>query len=170
MSESDNTSTHYFSLRRRDALKLVTSFLACCALPGAALSQHQITAHDRSTLASFLNAIIPADEFGPSATDLDLHYEFLIIAESNSKFREIMVSTCKWLGDLKPMPFLSLRSAQQQQLLHQLAQSDQLLPHVIFYGVARNLAYYFYYANPQTRVHLSMNEAPQPRGYPPPWT
>ena len=152
---------------RRDALlSLAVGGLATLAgLPAAAQAPHLRA----PAFAAFLDTLLPADDFGPSASALGVDREIMGFAPSGSPLYRLLALGTQWLDGLDARAFADLPAATRQEVLGFMQQSDENEIPGRFFRIVRQYAMHLYHTHLRARVGLPLNPAPQPVGYPPPW-
>jgi hypothetical protein len=160
-----------FNQQRRQILQSVGVFFAAHSLNinAETLSQGAPTSVEKSTLAAFVDVLIPRDRFTGSATDLQVDAQLWSLAESSEKLRQLLAAGCEWLNQTGGPPFAELRYKQQYKLVAWMAESDWNNVPRLFYEIVRSSAMRFYFAQPAAWEGLAIDRPPQPQGYSPPW-
>jgi len=158
------------SQERRQLLKIVGAFFMGAALDarivGAAISPTDL---ERKTFASFLNVLLPRDEYSGSASDLKVDEKLWAFSENDANYRKLIEVGCQWLNMTGGPPFAELESGQQIVLVEWMSTSDWNQVPRRFYTLVRQTAIELYYSNPASWVGTAIDRPPQPIGYPPPW-
>lgn len=137
-------------------------------LGGGAVAQ---TAAARpNALAAFLDTLLPTDEFGPAASSLAIDTEILGYAPDGSDLHRLIALGTGWLDGLDARAFADLPAATRHDVLRYMAGADRAQVPGRFYVVLRQFAMELYHARADTIADLPLNRAPQPAGYPPPWS
>ena len=141
-----------------------TSIMAQVSAVPESLARHE------GTLAAFVDTLLPDDGVTPSASmlgvDADLR-EFIVESETFTKMTDMV---CDWLDTLGPVPFAELSPEDRLHIADYMAEADRDMLEGRFYHLVRLLAIEFYYARTEALVGLNLAPAPQPSGYPPPWS
>jgi len=157
-------------MHRRLFLKTAGAFLLWRSLnPIHAQAASTPTKIERKTFATFLNVLIPADEFTGSATDLQVDKKLWELSESDQNLRRLIEVGCKWLNLTGGPPFTELTSEQQLLVVKWMSESDRNQVPRRFYNLIRVAAIQHYYSDPASWNGFAINRPPQPFGYPPPW-
>lgn len=156
-------------MTRRKALIGVLTSLMASNLPARSWAQ-QAFAIDGATLAAFLDVLLPADDLSPSASALGVHDGIAAFAPDVEGLASFVGGGTVWLNQAAAAPFLDLPPEAREALVTWMAGSDQSAPPFVFYSTVRRLAVEFYYAHPDAIAGYPLDVAPQPAGFPPPWT
>lgn len=117
------------------------------------------------TLRIFVDALLPADELTPAASELNVHIQIMNDAIQNPGLESLIVEGCQWLkqslGSLS-----ALDSEQIERLLFAMSKADWDTGPRNFYHEIRDRAVMYYYADPRAWVGSAINRPPQPLGYP----
>lgn len=157
------------SQTRRRLLKVVGVFFLSHTIEIKAASVTAPTDLERSTFATFLDVLLPRDEFTGSATDLHVDRELLSFAESDPRFKRLIELGCQWLNMTGGPPFAKLTTEQQIALVDWMTSSDFNQIPRRFYELVRLTAIEMYFSQPAAWHGLAIKRPPQPTGYPPPW-
>lgn len=159
------------SASRRRLCKIVGAFflgstidLASAAVLAPAYKE------ERSTLAAFLDTLLPRDELSGSATDLGIDGQLWAFSTSEPDFRKLVDYGCRWLNMTGSSQFSALASEQQIAVVDWMSRADWNEIPRRFYELVRQVAIELYYANPAARKGLPISRSPQPLGYLPPWS
>ncbi|MGB8622847.1 MAG: gluconate 2-dehydrogenase subunit 3 family protein [Paracoccaceae bacterium] len=155
-------------MNRRRALLTALCGMLCGVRPGAGFSQPGEPL-DLSTLAAFVDILLPADDLSPAASVLKVHESIADFAEKAPKLDQLLAGGTGWLNQTGTVPFRDLPQSDQVAILRWMEAADPAEgPHAFFFAV-RLLAIEFYYADPASIGGFPLNPSPQPAGYPPPW-
>lgn len=142
-------------------------------LPGLAAAGAASCSDDRSTpalrpdsLSAYLDVLIPADEFGPSASELGVAQILLKRAETDQDLRGLLLVGFRWLDSQTPSGFAALPQAAREQLMTETAGKPAGSLPRSFFDILRHQCFSAYYANPQAWRGLAIDRPPQPVGYP----
>jgi hypothetical protein len=160
-----------FNQQRRQILQSVGVFFAAHSfnLSAEVLNQGAPSNSEKTTLAAFVDVLIPKDRFTGSATDLQVDVQLWALADSSEKLRQLLAAGCEWLNQTGGPPFSELKYKQQYKLVAWMAESDWENVPRLFYEIVRSSAMRFYYAQPAAWDGLAIDRPPQPVGYSPPW-
>jgi len=125
---------------------------------------------DGRALAAFVDTLLPADALTPAASALGVPEAIADFAAGVPGLPELIAGGTAWLDRTGGPPFAELSAADRDRVVAWMEGSDPAQGPYRFYEVIRLLAVEFYYAAPEAVAGLPLNVAPQPRGYPPPWT
>jgi hypothetical protein len=155
---------------RRDLLKSALAGMTALALPRSTLADAAGDAAILTTLTAFVDVLLPADDLSPAASALAVPADILALAAEVAGFRKLIDYGCSWLDKTGGPPFHLLASDKQHRIVAFMAASDMAQAPRRFYHLVRLSAIEHYYSHPEARAGLHLNTAPQPEGYPPPWT
>ena len=146
-------------------------WLACVGIlslsvwPLFAPAAPRIRPSQAQTLRVFVDALLPADEFTPAASALDVHTLILNDADKDPALRLLIQEGCRWLGQ-SVGALAALDPDQMLRLLNAMNEADwDSGPRNFFYHF-RDRAVMHYYADPRAWVGLAIQRPPQPLGYP----
>lgn len=154
------------SLSRRQAL---AASVAWIVTPAVAWSQAP-AGPDAATLAAFVDTLLPEDAVSPAASALGVLDAILDFSADVTGLGDLIAGGTAWLNKTGGPPFAQLSEQDRTRIVTWMAQSDLAGGANRFYEVVRLLAVEFYYARPEAISGFPLNTAPQPRGYPPPWS
>jgi hypothetical protein len=151
--------------RRRALIALASAGLVPLLAPFAA------TAAGRpETLDAFLDVLLPADDLSPAASVLGIGEDLRAMTAPGTPYAQLTDLALNWLDGLDSVPFAGLAPATQVQVVQFMAAADYNEIPGRFYHLTRALAVELYYARPEAITGFPLNSAPQPAGYPPPWS
>lgn len=121
-----------------------------------------------STLAAFLDTLMPADE-APSATELNVDHMLLQKAGGDARYTRLLLNGCLWLENTAlrefQSPFAELDESQRARIVAAMEQaSSRSLANVFFANVQKDL-FELYYSQPASWQGLGIDRPPQPMGY-----
>ncbi len=123
-----------------------------------------------SALAPYLDILIPADRWSPSATELAIDRRLIDRAAGNPGDRRLLAEGCQVLDlaarGLGAADFVSLPEASRERLVTRLAAATAGSPPRIFFETTRTDAVVHYYARPESWAELGYDGPPQPAGFP----
>lgn len=122
-----------------------------------------------ASLGAVLDCLLPADALSPSATALGVDREIRDFLKENELLWRLVTAGLAWLDSRTDQPFRELPPARQALILDEAQTWDPDQIPGRCYHILRALAVEFYFAHPEAIADLSLNPAPQPAGYPPPW-
>ena len=125
---------------------------------------------DLQSLGAVLDTLLPADDWSPSASELGLDDEMKELIAGNENLNRLFLVTLEWLDGVASRPFRELDQNRQTEILTAMAASDYNQIPGRFFHIVRALAVELYFARPEAIAGYPLNAAPQPAGYPPPWT
>jgi len=164
----DVTARGTLSASRRAALSALAAgcLLAITGLPATA----RAATIRKRTLDAFLDMLLPEDRFGPSASALGTGDALIGFAPEGTDFHRLLALGTQWLDRLAARPFADLPPQTRTDVLRYLEGADVNEIPGRFYRVVRQAAMELYHARAETIAGLPLNPAPQPEGYPPPWS
>jgi hypothetical protein len=157
---------HGLRLSRR---RLLAASLAWIVTPAAAWPQTP-GGPDTATLSAFVDTLLPEDAVSPAASTLGVPDAILDFSADVSGLGDLISGGTAWLNKTGGPPFAQLPEQDRTRLITWMAESDPAGGPNRFYEVVRLLAVEFYFARPEAISGFPLNTAPQPRGYPPPWS
>ncbi|MEQ8903131.1 MAG: gluconate 2-dehydrogenase subunit 3 family protein [Roseovarius sp.] len=156
------------AVNRRDAILRLASGCLVSLVSSPAVGQTATI--ERQTLDAVIDTLLPADDMTPSATLLGVSAELMLLAPKGSSLHRLFALGTTWLDTLDARSFAELPSETRQDVLRYMERADYNEVPGRFFQLLRQMTVEIYYAQPQTYAGLSLNPAPQPEGYPPPWT
>lgn len=125
---------------------------------------------DFGSLAALVDTLLPADAVSPAASALGVERELEGYLTRTDLMARLSGAALGWLDGLADRPFRDLTEAQRIEIVSFMAQADYNQIPGRFYHVVRALACELYYARPEAIAGYPLHPAPQPQGYPPPWS
>ncbi len=122
------------------------------------------------TLDAFLDVLLPADALSPAASALGVGAGILDLATDSPLFARLLAAGCNWLDGLDPRGFAGLPADTQTNVVTFMTRADPNEVPRRFYHLTRQIAVELYFAHPAAIAGYALAAAPQPAGYPPPWT
>jgi hypothetical protein len=113
--------------------------------------------------------LLPRDALTGSATELRVDEQLWLLADSEARFRRLVVLGCQWLNMTGGPPFIELTAEQKIAVVEWMSRSDWNEVPRRFYELVRQTAVEVYYSDPAAWRGLSIERPPQPLGYLPPW-
>ena len=171
-----NPQQNQFTLRRRDfillagwglfslkpARGLAESLSASRRLANSPLSPITIG----PTLDAFLDILIPADEFTPSASQTGMTIHMLNDAKNDTLYNKLLTLGCKWLDLQTVIPFNQLPENTKIRIVEWMSQAESNSLPRKFFELHRARAMQYYYSDTRSWVSLPVTRPPQPLGYP----
>ncbi len=154
--------------RRAALTALLGGALLSLAPPRAALAQD--VRIDARALSAFIDVLLPADELSPAASALGVPHDLIALADGVAPFQRLIALACGWLNGLGDVPFADLPEVDRMRIVTWMSTADFNQIPRRFYHLVRLSAIELYYAHPESIAGFPLNPAPQPQGYPPPWT
>ncbi len=127
------------------------------------------TDQELRALGAFLDTLLPPD-LTPSATQLDVDKVIIARARANKPLQRLITLGCAWLDkqakEQGTEGFTGLAQPGRDAIVSAAEKSPVgSLPRVFFEQI-RSLAFYEYYARPETWPGMAYAGPPQPRGFP----
>ncbi|NNK78023.1 MAG: hypothetical protein HKP40_04845 [Litoreibacter sp.] len=157
-------------ISRRAAIlnTLAAFFAAVSGLPGHA---QQVSATiDADTLAAFVDILLPADDLSPAASALGVPAELEEFGRDEPQFGRLLAVGTSWLNQTGSGPFHALTPGDQALVVDWMSRSDFNQIPRRFFHLVRLVSIELYYARPEAIAGFPVAVAPQPDGYPPPWS
>lgn len=155
-------------LDRRATLQRLMATAVAGMLPSLSVAQSGPVS--LTALAAYIDVLLPGDAALPPARDLSIAETLVRDFPDESLAMRLLQAGTVWLDSLGGAPFADLPANTQNAVATWAAQSDFNEIPGRFHYLVRQWAVSFYYADPRTYDGLALNTAPQPRGYPPPWS
>lgn len=119
-------------------------------------------------LGSFLDTLLPADTT-PGATQLEVDKAIITQARANKRLQRLLTLGCAWLDtqakERGAEDFAALAQPDRDAIVSAAEMSPaQSLPRA-FFEQTRSLAFFHYYARPETWPGMAYAGPPQPRGF-----
>jgi hypothetical protein len=157
------------SLTRREWLKLLlvlSAWLPARLVMSAAGDPSSV---QPAALGPFLDTLLPAGD-SPSATDLKVDKAIFSQAMGNRDLMRLVGVGCEWLDrearKNKTDSFALLDETARTRFVSQMESSpNRSLPKVFFQSL-RDLAFRYYYTQPESWAGLGYQGPPQPLGFP----
>ena len=122
------------------------------------------------TFTLYLDALIPAYDGTPSASDVNIPNRLLQAASLDRRYSSLLTRGIKWLEDTARQRFENEFSGLDQDELDALIKlASQFPPRSIpwrFFQKTRDDAFKLYYSDPQVLAQFGITRPPQPLGYP----
>ena len=96
--------------------------------------------------------------------------DLLEISRGNQLYAKLVALGCAWLDSTGTGSFSTLSEADQITVVRWMTTADWNQIPRRFYFLTRQAAVELYYSSTYATNGLPLNDAPQPNGYPPPWT
>jgi hypothetical protein len=122
------------------------------------------------SLAAVVDTLLPADDVSPSASTLRVDRDIADFVAENDMMTRLFVAALDWMDQLTDRPFSELAPSHQIEILAMMEGADFNAIPGRFYHIVRALAVEFYYARSEAIAGFPLDPAPQPNGYPPPWS
>ena len=127
------------------------------------------TDQELRSLGAFLDTLLPADAT-PGASQLGIDQAIIVQAQVNKSLERLLTLGCAWLDaqakERGAAEFSGLDQPGRDAIVSTAATSPrQSLPRVFFEQI-RGMAFYHYYARPETWPGMAYAGPPQPRGFP----
>ncbi len=154
------------SLNRRKAL--IT--MAAPFLVGFDPAEAQFAPVGQRFLGKLVDLILPQDAQSPAASALFVHVELQEVVQSHELLARLFEYGLSWLDQVGGRPFLDLPEAVQIEILQFASQADFNQVPGRFFAVLRLMACDIYFSKAEAIEGYPLQVAPQPEGYPPPWS
>lgn len=154
------------SLNRRKALVA----MAAPFLVGFHPAQAQRAPVGQQLLGTLVDLILPQDAQSPAASAVLVHIELQELVQSHALMTRLFEFGLSWLDQVGGRPFLDLPQSAQIEILDFAQQADFNQVPGRFFAVLRLLSCEIYYSKAEALGGLPLQDAPQPMGYPPPWS
>lgn len=122
-----------------------------------------------TTLAAWVDTLLPADAQSPAASALSVHRELLGIAASDRDLRELIVTGCDWLDRAAQGAFSDAGPLVRERIVAWTMDAAPDSGPRQFYEILRQRALEAYYSHPAAWGGLPLTAPPQPLGHPEPW-
>lgn len=157
--------------RRFLGLTLAAAIFAQVRALLAAASGRPAGGDDRlKALAPYLDTLLPADRWSPSATGLGVDALLAAKAARDAGYRRLLVDGCGRLDRgarrLGGRDFAALPERRREALVTLIAMARPGSAQRIFFETTRSDAFVYYYARPESWAGLGYDGPPQPNGYP----
>jgi len=158
---------------RRDVLRVLAQAAAVYGLGGAAasLAKEAIPAASfEGTLAAFLNTLIPNDELGPGAVELELLDPILDEARANPNVQTFLEQGVNWLDEEARIQgsedFAGLSEDGRNQVVAAAESASLDTLENEFFRATHFVTFRLYYSEPQAWPAIGYDGPPQPIGFP----
>ena len=126
------------------------------------------TDQELRSLGAFLDTLLPAD-ITPGASQLEVDKSIITQARANMRLQRLLTLGCAWLDtqakERGAEDFAALAQPNRDAIVSAAETSPaQSLPRVFFEQI-RGMAFYHYYARPETWPGMAYAGPPQPRGF-----
>lgn len=122
-----------------------------------------------TTLAAFLDTLLPRDALSGSASDLGVPASILAESAGNSAYSDLIGNGCKWLDLAAQGNFAGSAPHARHAIVARMADAKWDTMPRSFYEVLRQRAIEIYYGRPEGWGGLPISRPPQPIGYPDYW-
>ncbi len=121
-------------------------------------------------LAAFLDTLLPADRWSPSATQLGIGARLIEMVMKDPPRRRGMEQGFRWLDGaarrLGAQDFAALPEDRREALVALMAAAAPGSPQRSFFETTRSDAFFHYYAREEAWSGLGYDGPPQPAGFP----
>ncbi|MDS4014294.1 MAG: gluconate 2-dehydrogenase subunit 3 family protein [Candidatus Accumulibacter sp.] len=164
LSDAAGSSDSTPALSRRHFLALLATLAAA---GGVACSEDAaVSALPTDALAAFVDTLVPADEFGPSASAVGVHLTLTRKAMDEPELRQLLVNGFRWIDGQTNRGFAALNAESKNSFLQRMSEMPgDSLPRALF-DQLRDHCFAAYYANSLAWRGLAIDRPPQPAGYP----
>ncbi len=161
-------------MQRRTLFKAVLNLgiLSWFGLPPKLFSANQqikFTSAEQETFAAYLDTLIPADDFTPSATQVGVPAKMLARLSMRPQPQQIVTAAGQWLNsqavELAKKSFVELNAEQREKIVAQAERSQENSVPRIFFEMTRREAFVHYYADARSWKGIPDARAPQPLGF-----
>jgi len=120
-------------------------------------------------LQTWLDTLLPADEFSPAASELGVSSRVVGKALGNPDYLRLIRAGCRWLDQQAlargVQTFARLGAPGREQVVRLAEQATMKSLPRMFFEHTRADAFQFYYTQPEAWVMLDYPGPPQPRGF-----
>ena len=124
---------------------------------------------DAKTLAAYVDVLLPADQYSPAASALEIQDDIIGFAQQLPQFNQLLILGTEWLNQTGQGPFHTLSLSDQGRVVDWMRAADRNFIPGRFFLLVRLTGVEFYFSRPEAVAGFDVNPAPQPAGYPPPW-
>ena len=149
---------------RRRFLQAGLTLTALAAVPAHARANGKST-EPPEAFQAFLDTLLPADAFGPSASDLGIITPAWTGLTTFGSDRAFMMNALQWLNHQAGGRFADLPPEQRHRLISWMAERPAGEAPSLFYSRVRDRAVMLYYRHPDIQARLGIPHPPQPLGY-----
>lgn len=142
----------------------------CLGLGSVAGLSHAQVSRNRSSLGAVLDTMLPEDSVSPSASAIDIDSALEDIAAANPLLNQLFDAALGWMDTVADRPFGDLPEETRIEILNFMEAADFNQIPGRFFHIVRIMACELYYSRGEAISDFPLNAAPQPLGYPPPWT
>ncbi len=160
------------SLARRRASQALALGLAALGLPDLAARAAAVAAagsshHERlaRTFTAFCDTIVPADEWTPAASALQIPGAILDSTAADALAGQLLAAGCTWLDAACQGDFAAADEASQIAACQRMQGMPWDSPAGRFFHLLRNTLMAEYYARPESWRGLALDRPPQPLGF-----
>lgn len=156
--------------RRSVLIKLSTFLASTSAYPSILTAASNLEAINVETFRTFIDVLLPDDGVSPSGSSIGIADDLLALSRSNELYAKLVALGCVWLDSTGTGSFRTLSEVDQITVVQWMTTSDWNQIPRRFYFLTRQAAMELYFSSNHATNGLPLNDAPQPVGYPPPWT
>lgn len=168
--ESETVQQPIKPSRRQALLSLVALWLSPMAPVLSGPAEAQRAAEPVALLNAYVDVLLPADHLSPAASRLGVGQSIWSLAADQPLLAELILRVAEWLDQVGGVSFADLSPEDHTAVVTYMEKADANHLEGRFFQLIRLLAIEFYYAEPEAIAGLALNPAPQPEGYPLPWS
>jgi len=120
----------------------------------------------RATLSGFLDTLLPADEYSPSASALGTPDRLLAEAERDPLYLRLIRAGCEWIDLQTQGEFAGAPEAARGLVVDWMSKAPRDSVPRRFFDLVRDHALVLYYSTPAGWRGTGFEHPPQPLGYP----
>lgn len=143
--------------------------LSGAALVSRLLGTTRAEAEARSTLEAYLDTLIPADELGPGALDLDVPEALETALARDASYRQLLDLGCAWLDDQAAFfgekGFSALGENERSRIVLLAADGEPGSLERTFFETTRRHVFRLYWTRPDAWAGIGYDGPPQPDGF-----
>lgn len=156
--------------RRLFSQALVAALVACRLRSATAATESGfLTTPEFSTLAAFVDALLPADDHSPVASALGVPRAVMAAAEKDARVKRIVKFGCHWLDEAAKKAgaanFSALREGPREIIVGATSEPAASPLPKAFFIIVRDLSMRAYYAHAAAWRGMGYDGPPQPDGF-----
>ena len=125
---------------------------------------------DLGSLGAVIDTILPADDLSPAPSSLGVDREIADMVLANPMLERLFGAALGWMDGLADRPFRELSDEQRIEVLTFMESADFNQIPGRFFHIVRAFCCELYFARAEAISGYPLEPAPQPSGYPPPWS
>ena len=145
---------------------LSSSFASAATKQG---SEQVLSPAEFATFSAYVDTIIPADEYTPAPSGLNIPAEMLTRARRLRTYQRLLRLGCRWLDQSARAAggerFANLDDSRREKIVEQTARPDAEKLPAVLYRVVRIHSMTLYYSRAAGWTGLNYNGPPQPDGF-----